>query len=193
MNKWKSLVNFMQLQRSVRTIDLDRTYESCFEPGVLLENIVLAKTNKPLHGLLSNSVYVQFLNKLVNLAVVKDDEIKETQYYKESWECVGKYGSYQGRIKDESALVEHCRGFLRLYEILKLRVRTRGFIKYIRTVKDHITYGYPDVFAIKNSDRTMVYDGAHRLACYWVLGERFIRVKIIGTITGPIRFPQGNR
>ncbi len=191
LNKFKNsltlLINFILIQRFICTIDLEKTYESCFEPGDSLENIMAAKTNKSLHSLLKYSVYVQFLINLKDKITVTDTEIQQTKYYQESWDCVHRYGSYQGRIKTDVALIEHCRGFLDLFEIFKKRVTLHGCQKSIQTIKDHYTYGYPDIFQIINSPHTMVYDGAHRLACLYVLGEKFARVKVIGIIKGPIR------
>jgi len=184
---FRKVRDFMQRQKSIKTIDLEKSYESCFEPSHSIDDIEQARTDKALRNLLKDSVYVAFLKKLVERGEVSDDEIAETQYFKEAWDCVGKYGSYQGRIKDKAALAEYCREFLRLYDTLKKRVCVNPPAKLINAVIDHYRYGYPDVFLIKNSKATMVYDGAHRMASYYVLGERGIRANVKGIIAGPIK------
>ena len=48
-------------------------------------------------------------------------------------------------------------------------------------------HGYPHVFMIDDSVISMVYDGAHRLACFIVLGERFVKARVIGVISKSIK------
>ena len=63
MNKRKSLVDFIKLQRSVRTIDLDKTYESCFDLGDTFESIVSGKTDKIPTSLLIEEKASQLIDK----------------------------------------------------------------------------------------------------------------------------------
>ena len=177
--KLKGLWAFIQEQRSVKTIDLEKVYESFFDESFTIEDIIESKNFPYPSQLLKSSMYVEFLKDFKDKAVVTDDEIKKSRYFKTAWKHIQTYGHYQLK-KDETELVQYCRNFLDLYRIFEKKARHRQ-LNVINATADHYKYGYPLVFKILNSDHSMVWDGHHRLACHYVLKKRFVKVKIMGT------------
>ena len=71
MSQWQSIINFIKLQRFIQTIDLEKTYESCFDLGDTFEAIAAGTTNKTPKSPLKTSVYIQFLKKLKDKAFAR--------------------------------------------------------------------------------------------------------------------------
>jgi hypothetical protein len=179
LKKFKALVNFISVQRFIEIIDLEKTYASSFDESFTLEDIIESKNCRYPGKLLRDSVYVQFLDQFKNKADVSNEDIKGSKYYRAFWKRIRTYGSFNG-IKDKEALLQYCRSFLELYRATRKRL---GGFNLLKLISDSINYSqdsYPWVFKIMNSDYCMVYDGLHRLSCEYVLGNKFVKVRIVG-------------
>ncbi len=182
----KPWVDFICVQRFVKIIDLEKTYESCFDADDAFEDkdIIESRTNKYPSILIKNAFYVQFLEEFKDKTNVTDNEIKKSRYYKEALKDIQTSGAFQGK-KDEISLMQYCRSFLDLYKVLKKEANIPNYLKFINAAIDHYKYGYPRVFKILNSDYHMIRDGHHRLSCKYILGEKFVKVRITGIMKKP--------
>ena len=162
----------------IETIDLETTYESCFDESFTIDEICESRNCPYPSNLLKDSMYVQFLIHFKDKMFVTDDEIKESRYFKTAWRHVETYGPFNGK-SDQSALVQYCREFLNLYRALKTKYNV-SWLSSLTAALDNRKYGHAVGFKILNSDHYMVYDGHHRLACQYVLGKRLVKLKIVG-------------
>ncbi len=183
--KWRALVvkfrEFVQVQCFIETIDLEKTYGSCFEGKDTFQDAISGRLNKIPTDLLKDTDHVEFLKEFKDKNQIMDNEIKKSGYYTGSLLCIQNYGVFQEK-RNEAELLQYCRDFLNLYQILKKRLRLGNYLIRIHVVIDHYRYGYPSVFKISDCDCYMIWDGHHRLACQYLLGERFVKAKIIGVI-----------
>jgi hypothetical protein len=178
--KSHNLIKFIQDQHLLKIIDLNKTYSSTFNESYSLEDIIESKNCNFRSKLLKDSIYVQFLNEFKDKSNIKDDEIKKNIYWRAIWHGIQIHGPFNGR-KDETSLTLYCHNFLDLYRTIKTRIRNASKLDFIRCAVNYSKDSYPLVFKILNSEYHMLYDGHHRASCYYVLGQRFIKVKILGT------------
>lgn len=179
----RKIRSFFQYEKStkgsvIETIDLDKTYESCFDESFTFEDIIESNNCSYPSNLLKDSMYVQFVETFKDKMFLTDDEIKESRYFKTAWTHVQTYGPFNGR-SDQAALLQYCREFLNLYQALKTKYKV-SWLSLLTAALDNRRYGYATGFRILNSDYYMVYDGHHRSACHYVLGRRFLKLKILG-------------
>ena len=177
----KQWLQTIQKHRPIQVIDLEKTYVSYFDAEYPLEEILEGPHGKHPEYLLKNSIYVKFLEKLKNKERAADAEIQETEYYFYSYRTIQTTGiCRQSKTADE--LMAQCRYFLRLYEAIKDRTYNGTYQDFI-TCENHSTDRYAWVSRIPRSPYSMIRDGHHRLACFYVLGKRFVKARIKGTLT----------
>jgi hypothetical protein len=179
LGRWRSFVGFIRVQRSMEMIDLEKTYESCFNDHDNLEDIIESKNYKYKSGLLKDSVYVKFLNHLKDNSHPCDDEIRTTEYYQATFKQIQTIGTYRGN-RNETELLQQCRYFLDLYQAMKNGSYQKNYRHFIHIGINHSPHSYAWVFKIANSDHYIVWDGHHRLSCQYVLKKKQVKVRVAG-------------
>lgn len=182
VKKWRVLVNFVRELRFIQIIDLDKTYVNYVDGGYNLENIFELKESQLKSYLFKNSIYVNFLEQFKDKSNVIDNEIKKSEYYQSSFLTMQTHGICRQNT-NEIELLAQCQYFLNLYRAIKYGTYFQDYKKFI-VCETHSSYLYPLVFKIKKSNYYMIQDGHHRLACLYVLGNRFVKAKIAGAIKG---------
>ena len=82
--------------------------------------------------------------------------------------------------KAKAELLQQYRRFFNLYQNLKNHPNRRNFWELLGPSIGPSQYSYPWVFKILDSDHYMIWDGHHRLVCKYVMGERFVKARIVG-------------
>ena len=166
-------------QPFITTIDLEKTYESCFFDDDTVEDIIESKKYKHSPNLFKNSIHVKFLEQFKDAEHISDEELCKSLYYKDAILSLKIYGHFRGNVTEQEVL-EQTRYFLELYKAVNKGTYNKNYKEFINIGNNHSKEEYATAVKILNSNYFMVCDGHHRLACYYVSGKKFVKVKIMG-------------
>ncbi|MBN1869023.1 MAG: hypothetical protein JW847_00380 [Candidatus Omnitrophica bacterium] len=79
----------------------------------------------------------------------------------------------------ESEILNQCRYYIDLFRAIGSNTYRRDYEEFA-VFQTQSRDPYPMVFRIGGSKYYMVSDGHHRLACLYVMGKRYVNVKVIG-------------
>lgn len=127
---------------------------------------------------LKDSPFVKFLQEFGNVERIDEPSFKKSDYFKMAANEIKIYGHYFG-IRDKNRLISQAYYFLNLFHAVKNKTFYRDFDKFNTIGLRHSKEKHSEVIRIASFSYYLINDGNHRLAAFYVLGQRFAKARIV--------------
>ncbi len=179
LKRLRSIFDIAKELKRIKKINLEKTFVGGFSTYNGIEWAEKSSDYNRLGLLLKDSPYVDFLKSYGKLSQISEIEFLKTDYYNMALQCIKVDGSFFG-IKKPIELIKQANYFLAMFHFFKNKQTTKSPFYNKSIGSGHSSSSYCKVLKFLDIDYYEIFDGHHRLAIQYVLGNKFVKVSVFG-------------